>query len=50
MGLVVENLTFSYRCFPVLKGVDFSVEAGNLVCKMCIRDSFPSIRGTFTPM
>ena len=34
MGLVVENLTFSYRCFPVLKGVDFSVEAGNLVCML----------------
>lgn len=23
MGLIVENLTFGYRCFPVLKGVDF---------------------------
>lgn len=34
MGLAVENLTFSYRCFPVLKGVDFSVEAGNLVCML----------------
>lgn len=32
MGLVVENVTFSYRCFPVLKGVTFSVDAGNLVC------------------
>ena len=26
MGLIVENLTFGYRCFPVLKGVDFSGE------------------------
>lgn len=34
MGLIVENLTFGYRCFPVLKGVDFSVETGNLVCML----------------
>ena len=34
MGLIVENLTFGYRCFPVLKGVDFSVEMGNLVCML----------------
>lgn len=32
MGLVVENLSFSYRCFPVLKGVDFTAKEGNLIC------------------
>lgn len=32
MGLSVEHLTFGYRCFGVLKDVNFNVEQGNLVC------------------
>lgn len=32
MGLVVENLSFSYRLFPVLKGVDFTAKEGSLIC------------------
>ncbi len=32
MGLLVEELTFGYHCFSVLKGVDLAVEPGNLVC------------------
>lgn len=34
MSLTVENLKFSYRGFPVLKGVDFALKQGNLVCAL----------------
>lgn len=32
MSLEVRNLSFGYRCFDVLKNVNFKAEQGNLVC------------------
>ncbi|MEG1458492.1 MAG: ABC transporter ATP-binding protein [Acetivibrio sp.] len=32
MSLEIKNLSFSYRCFPVLKNIDCSLKEGNLVC------------------
>lgn len=32
MELTIKKLEFAYHCFPVLKGVDFSLNKGELVC------------------
>ena len=32
MELTVKDLEFSYHCFPVLKGISFSFNKGELVC------------------
>lgn len=32
MNLQVTQLSFSYKCFPVLKNVNFSLNTGNYVC------------------
>ncbi|MEG2145549.1 MAG: ABC transporter ATP-binding protein [Lachnospiraceae bacterium] len=32
MSLQVKNLNFSYKCWKVLQGVDFTLESGQLIC------------------
>ncbi len=32
MELTIKKLEFSYHCFPVLKGIDFSFDRGELIC------------------
>lgn len=32
MELTIKKLEFGYHCFPVLKGIDFSLNKGELIC------------------
>lgn len=58
MSLEVKNLSFSYKCWNVLNGVNFKAEQGNLVCVLgkngagkstlfrCILGLLPNFMGT----
>lgn len=60
MSLDVKNLSFSYRCWNVLDGVNFKAETGNLVCVLgkngagkstlfrCVLGLLPHYKGVIT--
>lgn len=60
MSLEVKNLSFGYRCFDVLKGVNFKAEQESLICVLgkngagkstlfrCILSLLPDFKGSVT--